>query len=208
MADGVEYGVPRWPMVSAFEVVDMVGLQTVEVENSTMPGPPDYLRALLWVIGDGRAPVTGRVGQPVTAEVAEVEWWSALAAVKPQTAHLAPLPEISEQLGVAYRRPNEVGFAAAHAAWVVLTWLLGLQDPEGPNGLPRWLYEGSTPSADELFREATAIERQAGASRPANFWAAVYQHALRDAARHRRMAGWMRRVEQRSSSDVIEHRAP
>lgn len=202
------YGVPRWPMVSPFEVMDMVRKQTVEVENSTNSGPPDYLRALLWVIGDGPAPVTGRVEQPVTAEAAEVEWWSALAAVKPETAHLAPLREISQELGVAYRRPNEVGLTTAHATWVVLTWLLGLQDPEGPNGLPPWLYEGATPTADVLFDEATAIEQQADARRPASYWAAVHQQAQRDAVRHRRIAGWMRRIEQRSSSDVIQHRVP
>jgi hypothetical protein len=60
-----------------------------------------YMDALVWASGYGAAPVTGRPVQPVTVEVAEVEWWSAWAAVDPKTVHLAPLPEISEELGVA-----------------------------------------------------------------------------------------------------------
>jgi hypothetical protein len=91
------------------------------------------------------------------------------------------------------------GVLAADATWMVLTTSFGLQDPQGPHGLVPWLYEGATPTAEELFHRATAPERTAGAARVPSYWAAVYRHAQRTAVRHRRIARRMRQIEQRSS---------
>jgi hypothetical protein len=113
--------------------------------------------------------------------------------------HLAPLPEISQEVSVIYLPARNVGMQAADATWMVLISALGLQDPQGPHGLPRWLYEGATPTPDELFHEATTAERRAGARRASSYWAAVYQRAERTAVRHRRMAARMRDVERRST---------
>jgi hypothetical protein len=155
------------------------------------------LRALLWVVGEGVSPVTGRPDQPVTVEVAEVEWWSAWAALDAKTVHLAPLGEISHELGVVYRCPTDVEMAVAYATWVVLSWLLGMQDPQGPNGLKAWLFQGSTPSAEQLFQQATADE--AGVRRPSEYWAALWRRMERDARRHRRIATWLRQLERQAA---------
>lgn len=156
-----------------------------------------YLAPNLWVLGDGVAPVTGRPDQPVTAEVAEVEWWSAWAAVNSTTMHLAPLVEVSRELGVAYRPPQAVGLPVAHATWAVLSWLLGVQDGQGPNGLAPWLFEGPIPSAEELFRQTP--EAQCGVRHPPQHWAALRERTRCDAVRYRRIATRLRHIEQARS---------
>lgn len=180
---------PEWVTVGSGQVFDLLERTVARVE-STGRGP-EYLRPLLWAIGDGVAPVTGRPDQPVTAEVAEVEWWSAWAAVKPTTMHLAPLAEVSAELGVAYRHPQKVTSAVAHAAWAVLGWLLGVQDDQG---LASWLFDGPIPTPEQLFRQTP--EAQGGAPRPAQYWAALWQRVRRDAVRYRRIATRLRNLEQ------------
>lgn len=186
--------VPEWVAVASEQVTEMLErvISYVESGKNAWSG---YMVALVWAIGHGAAPVTGRLDQPVTVEVAEVEWWSAWAAVDPTTAHLAPLPEISEELGVAYRRPNEVSVAVADATHVVVGWLLGLQeDHTGPDRVPAWMFQGPTPTAEELFAQSPDV--RAGVRREPEQWAVEWRRMERRAARHHRMATWLRQITQ------------
>jgi hypothetical protein len=184
---------PEWAAVDAEQVAQMLERLIGDVESGSGTGPA-YLAALVWAVGYGAAPVTGRPDQPVTVEVAEVEWWSAWAAVNPKTVHLAPLAEISEELGVAYRRPNEVGVAVADATHAVVGWLLGVDAQHRPDRVAAWMFQGPTPTAEQLFGQRP--EARAGARRQPEHWAAVWQRMERHAARHRRMATWLRQIVQ------------
>lgn len=189
---------PDWVSVELGQVMGVLERVIADVESSGGGRRLGYLRALLWTVGDGPAPVTGRPDQPVTAEVAEVEWWSAWAAVDPTTVHLAPLAEVSQGLGVVYRRPNEVSVAVADSTWMVLSWLLGIQDQNGPHALAAWMFAGPTPSAQQLFQQAAAVD--AGGERPPEQWAALWQRMEQQAARHRRMATQLRQIERRKAA--------
>jgi hypothetical protein len=187
--------VPEWVTPGSGQVIEQLERTIACVESSGRMA--EYLAPHLWVLGDGVAPVTGRPDQPVTAEVAEVEWWSAWAAVNPTSMHLAPLAEVSQEVGVVYRRPQEVGIAVAHATWAVLSWLLGVQDPQGPNGLAPWLFDGPIPSAEQLLWQTP--QAQGGARYPAQQWAALRQRVRCDAVRYRRIATRLRHIEQARS---------
>ena len=181
---------PEWAAVELEQVVETLERLVSDVESGK--GLEAYLAVLVWAVGYGVAPVTERPDQPVTAEVAEVEWWSAWAARDPTTAYLAPLAEISEQLGVVYRRPNEVSLRVADATLAVVGWLLGVDADHPTQRVAGWLFAGPTPTAEQLFWERP--EARAGVRRPPEYWVAVWQRMQRHAARHRRMATWLRQL--------------
>lgn len=182
------YAVPAWVVPSPERVMEMQEVVFQRYTDTQLEWVRGAANVLLWVLwGSLRGPVTGRPEQPVTAEMAEAEWWVAAAVVEPPGIPALALEEICAQLGVAYFPPG-VGCtrSVARGVWPMLGWLLGMEEAGSPDGLPSvWRRQGRTPSAEELYDKEIAVGQDRYRLPEAQI--ALWRRVRRDAARYRRV---------------------
>lgn len=166
--------IPAWVVQPPAQVADChriahaVATQTGDVPVSAVAA------TINWVTGGQESPLTERPGEP-TRDVARAEM---LAAGGPVPA------DAWRSLGVEPRQPVTVHAGWCSAVAATLGWLLGVHT-RSPIRLPRRNADGTTPTGEQLYREAVE-------ARPYCAWtpeqrASARDEAYAEAARHRRL---------------------
>ncbi|WP_214364957.1 hypothetical protein [Pseudonocardia sp. H11422] len=164
---------PPWAVPTRVQISDLHWLAYAEASETDSPRAAGVVAALAWVRGGQDAPVTARPEQPVTSALAQYEMWAASASANPDAP--PPLRTLSEELGVAYRRPLRIPADEADGVRITLSWLLG-RTRRPPMPLPERRPDGQLVAVQELVESAMAAA-------PHKIWGPEERHAARAEAR-------------------------
>ena len=169
--------IPAWVAPTAQAVADAHRIAHVTAADTGDIRTAAVAASVNWVTGGQPAPLTERT-DPVTRRLVETEWV------------LAGNVELDTQSGWLFddippADPVTDDRRWAAGAGVALGWLLGVH-PRPPVQIPRRLPDGSTPTAEDLYREIVA-------GRPHASWlpeqrAQARRRATRAAEEYRRLA--------------------
>lgn len=174
--------IPAWVVQPPAQVADCHRIAHATAVRTGRARLQAVAASINWVTGGQDAPMTERGDEP-TAAVARAEYMVAGG----------PVPaDAWRTLGVA---PRDA--VTDHPVWsegvgLALGWLLGIHS-RPPVELPRRNPDGSTPDADQLYREAVA-------ARPHCSWLPEQRNAARSEAA--RLAGRYRRLVELADSAV------
>jgi len=164
---------PPWGVPTPVQITDLHWLAYAESSETGSARAAGAVATPAWVRGGQGAPVTARPEQPVTSALAQFEMWAAAALIGPDAP--PPLKTLSEELGVAYRRPLNISPAEADGVRAALGWLLG-RTRQPPLPLPERRADGQLVDVQELVEAAMAAA-------PHRIWGPEERHAARVEAR-------------------------
>lgn len=168
--------IPAWVVQPTQEVADCHRIAHVVADDTGNARLAGIAASINWATGGQPSPLTERDGDP-SAAVARAEMMAAYDANMPQ--------ELWSALGVEPREPVTENEGWREGVALTLGWLLGVHS-RPPIPLPRRNPDGSTPSEEQLYREA--VEARPHCSWEPEQHAEARSKARAEAARYARLA--------------------